>query len=78
MMKSRKNIFRNVHAYFDGHYECLDHILASDHIHPKNPNAIGKLVYLQYFTDHLIDHSQRHLSPRASDQNRVVAHIQLY
>ena len=78
---SKKSNFLGMYTHiFDGHYECLDHILASDHIHPKNPNAIGKLVYLQYFTDHLIDHSQKgiYLPKGASDHGQVVAHIQLY
>ena len=78
---TRKSNFPASYTHiFDGHYENLDHILASDHIHPKNPTATGKLLYLQYFTDHLIDHSQKgiYLPRKASDHGQIVASIELF
>ena len=78
---SKKSFFVDNYTHiFSGHYECLDHILASEHIHSKNPNATGKLIYLRYFTDHLIDNSQKgiYLPKHASDHGQVVATIELF
>ena len=63
----------------DGHYQTIDQVLLSDHFHFKNPNSIGKLVYLQFFNDHLIDRSVGRIPrpPGASDHGQIVAHLQI-
>jgi len=75
--RSSQNIaFSYIH---DGTYQTIDQILLSNHFHPKNPNAIGKLVYLQFFNDHLIDRSIGSIPgiPGASDHGQLVGHIRI-
>ena len=64
----------------DGHYETIDQVLLSDHFHYRSPNYVGRLVYVQFFNDHLIDRSVGRIPkpPGSSDHGQVVAHIRFF
>ena len=68
----RNTIYTHIH---NGYYESIDHIVYSDHFSRKNPKRIGKSAYLQFFNDHLIDQSQRHvrMDQETSDHGQLVA-----
>ncbi|MGB0525499.1 MAG: endonuclease/exonuclease/phosphatase family protein [Flammeovirgaceae bacterium] len=63
---------------YNGHHECLDHILVSNEFADSNKNRIGRVMNIQVFNDHLIDET---LSGDAvpiwqSDHGQVVASIE--
>lgn len=63
---------------FNGHHECLDHILVSNEFAESNKNRIGRVMNVQVFNDHLIDEtlSGDSVPIWQSDHGQVVASIE--
>ncbi|MBB3220796.1 endonuclease/exonuclease/phosphatase family protein [Pseudoduganella umbonata] len=57
----------------EGHYSTIDHVLVSEEFNPHSPRAIGEVVDVSYFNDHL-----RLDRPEASDHGQVLVRMRLY
>ena len=56
----------------EGHYSTIDHVLVSEEFNPSSPRAIGEVVDVSYFNDHL-----RQERPEASDHGQVLVRLRL-
>lgn len=56
----------------EGHYSTIDHVLVSEEFNAASPRAIGEVLDVNYFNDHL-----RQERPEASDHGQVVARLRL-
>lgn len=57
----------------EGHYSTIDHVLVSEEFNRHSPRAIGEVVDVSYFNDHL-----RLERPEASDHGQVLVRMRLY
>lgn len=57
----------------EGHYSTIDHVLVSEEFNRSSPRAIGEVVDVSYFNDHL-----RLERPEASDHGQVLVRMRLY
>lgn len=62
--------FTSVH---EGHYSTIDHVLVSEEFNRSSPRAIGEVIDVSYFNDHL-----RLDRPEASDHGQVLVRMRLY
>lgn len=76
-----QNSSRDIHfSHIHNHkYETLDHIMVSQEFYPHNPRRIGKVEYLHFYNDHLVDSMLiTPEDPRIySDHGQLVAQIRL-
>ncbi|MGO4380615.1 endonuclease/exonuclease/phosphatase family protein [Pseudoduganella sp. RAF53_2] len=56
----------------EGHYSTIDHVLVSEEFNPASPRAIGEVVDVSYFNDHL-----RQERPEVSDHGQVLVRLRL-
>ncbi len=73
---TRDVFFSHIHNH---KYETLDHIMVSQEFYIHNPNRIGKVEYLHFYNDHLIDSMLiTPENPRVfSDHGQLVVQIKL-
>ncbi|MBN2695145.1 endonuclease/exonuclease/phosphatase family protein [bacterium] len=73
---TRDVFFSHIHNH---KYETLDHIMVSQEFYIHNPNRVGKIEYLHFYNDHLIDSMLiTPENPRIySDHGQLVAQIKL-
>ncbi|MGB9988327.1 endonuclease/exonuclease/phosphatase family protein [Massilia sp. SM-13] len=57
----------------EGHYSTIDHVLVSEEFNRESPRAIGEVVDVSYFNDHL-----RQERPEASDHGQVLVRLRLF
>ncbi|QBE64547.1 endonuclease/exonuclease/phosphatase family protein [Pseudoduganella lutea] len=57
----------------EGHYSTIDHVLVSEEFNRNSPRAIGEVVDVSYFNDHL-----RLERPEASDHGQVLVRMRLF
>jgi endonuclease/exonuclease/phosphatase family metal-dependent hydrolase len=57
----------------EGHYSTIDHVLVSEEFNRESPRAIGEVVDVSYFNDHL-----RQERPEASDHGQVLVKLRLF
>lgn len=57
----------------EGHYSTIDHVLVSEEFNRNSPRAIGEVIDVSYFNDHL-----RLERPEASDHGQVLVRMRLY
>ncbi|GGY54508.1 endonuclease/exonuclease/phosphatase family protein [Pseudoduganella albidiflava] len=57
----------------EGHYSTIDHVLVSEEFNRHSPRAIGEVVDVSYFNDHL-----RLERPEASDHGQVLVRMRLF
>lgn len=57
----------------EGHYSTIDHVLVSEEFNRTSPRAIGEVVDVSYFNDHL-----RLDRPEASDHGQVLVRMRLF
>ncbi|HEX8605641.1 MAG TPA: endonuclease/exonuclease/phosphatase family protein [Pseudoduganella sp.] len=57
----------------EGRYSTIDHVLVSEDFNRNSPRAIGEVVDVSYFNDHL-----RLERPEASDHGQVLVRLRLY
>jgi endonuclease/exonuclease/phosphatase family metal-dependent hydrolase len=57
----------------EGHYSTIDHVLVSEEFNRHSPRAIGEVIDVSYFNDHL-----RLARPEASDHGQVLVRMRLY
>lgn len=65
----------SAHGYTILHEErrmTIDHVLVSEHFHPAAAQALGRVLSVRYFSEHLPD-----ASPAASDHGQVLVQVQL-
>jgi predicted extracellular nuclease len=56
----------------EGHYSTIDHVLVSEEFNPASPRAIGEVLDVSYFNDHL-----RQERPEVSDHGQVLVRLRL-
>jgi endonuclease/exonuclease/phosphatase family metal-dependent hydrolase len=61
--------YTSIHA---GHYSTIDHVLVSEEFNPASPRAIGEVLDVSYFNDHL-----RQERPEVSDHGQVLVRLRL-
>jgi endonuclease/exonuclease/phosphatase family metal-dependent hydrolase len=64
------NGYTSIH---EGHYSTIDHVLVSEEFNRSSPRAIGEVIDVSYFNDHL-----RLARPEASDHGQVLVRMRLY
>ncbi|UGQ45547.1 endonuclease/exonuclease/phosphatase family protein [Massilia endophytica] len=71
----RQDRLRNVGytSIHEGHYSTIDHVLVSEEFNRESPRAIGEVVDVNYFNDHL-----QQERPEASDHGQVLVRLRLY
>lgn len=57
----------------EGHYSTIDHVLVSEEFNRESPRAIGEVVDVNYFNDHL-----QQGRPEASDHGQVLVRLRLF
>jgi endonuclease/exonuclease/phosphatase family metal-dependent hydrolase len=57
----------------EGHYSTIDHVLVSEEFNRHSPRAIGEVIDVSYFNDHL-----RLDRPEASDHGQVLVRMRLF
>lgn len=57
----------------EGHYSTIDHVLVSEEFNRHSPRAIGEVIDVSYFNDHL-----RLERPEASDHGQVLVRMRLF
>ncbi|WP_338766713.1 endonuclease/exonuclease/phosphatase family protein [Massilia sp. METH4] len=57
----------------EGHYSTIDHVLVSEEFNRNSPRAIGEVIDVSYFNDHL-----RLERPEASDHGQVLVRMRLF
>jgi len=57
----------------EGHYSTIDHVLVSEEFNRHSPRAIGEVVDVSYFNDHL-----RLGRPETSDHGQVLVRLRLF
>ncbi|WUR12491.1 endonuclease/exonuclease/phosphatase family protein [[Empedobacter] haloabium] len=62
--------YTNIH---EGRYSTIDHVLVSEEFTGDSPRAIGEVLDVSYFNDHL-----RLAKPEASDHGQVLVRLRLY
>ena len=56
----------------EGHYSTIDHVLVSEEFNPGSARAIGEVLDVSYFNDHL-----RQERPETSDHGQVLVRLRL-
>jgi predicted extracellular nuclease len=56
----------------EGHYSTIDHVLVSEEFNPSSPRAVGEVIEVSYFNDHL-----RQERPEVSDHGQVLVRLRL-
>jgi len=73
-IQSRRDPLRDVgytHMH-ESNYETVDHVLVSEEFNPASPRAIGEVLDVSYFNDHL-----RQERPEVSDHGQVLVRLRL-
>ncbi|QGZ39596.1 endonuclease/exonuclease/phosphatase family protein [Pseudoduganella flava] len=74
-IQQRQDVLRHVGytSIHEGHYSTIDHVLVSEEFNRNSPRAIGEVVDVSYFNDHL-----RLDRPETSDHGQVLVRMRLY
>ena len=75
VVQARRSTESNLYSYiYNGHYECLDNILVSNHFSDLNPGQTWRVLDVLAFNDHLRDETLGLDVPApASDHGQIVA-----
>jgi len=80
-IQARKSL-ENFHFTYihDGHHESLDNIFVSNHFSDLNRAAIGRVIDIRVYNDHLVDHTLGHQKKiwYITDHGQVVMNVQLF